>query len=181
MLPNGRAWAKHVKSNLYKLILGISIEFVRFEKRILDAYDEMDPRTASETLPEWEDVFQSRNNCGDKTAQTINERRSLLLQREASRGGSSAKYFIDAVSKLGFQAEIKNHNRFRVGSRTGQRLNNHDDWAFTWTLVLKEIVSYKFRAGSRAGERLKVFRDETIRCLIEREKQAHTHVNFEFI
>jgi uncharacterized protein YmfQ (DUF2313 family) len=92
-LPNGAAWAAKddPESTLYKLIHGLSDELSRVDSRVTDLLDEADPRTASETLPEWASVL----NCDEADVYPT------YIQSHDQR----EEYYISLIGACGAQSE----------------------------------------------------------------------------
>lgn len=54
LLPRGRAWETRPGQFLFQLLLGAADELARVSLRVIALLDEADPRTAVETLPDYE-------------------------------------------------------------------------------------------------------------------------------
>ena len=181
LLPTGFAWNKGVNSNLSKLAKAIGNEFARFDQRKNDLLNEADPRSASELLEDWERNFGLPDECG-ASDRTYLERRSQLLQKFTSRGGQTPSFFKQVIKDLGFDAEIVEHRPFKAGSKAGDQITNTKDWRFTFTVTLPPSLFYKFKAGQgKAGEPLAVYRDDSVKCIIDRIKPAHTFARYSFV
>src|SRR6266540_6757682 len=90
LLPRGLLWKLEPTSWLSRLLLAIADELARIDARGEDLQNEWDPRTALETLPDWERILGITPPAG---ATTI-ERQAAAAAAIAARGGSTASYFI---------------------------------------------------------------------------------------
>lgn len=81
LLPNGPAFTRDSNANITKLLKGLATELGRVDGRAVDLLDESDPRTASETLADWERVY------GITTDTTLSDavRRDAILAKIASQ------------------------------------------------------------------------------------------------
>ncbi len=57
LLPRGKVWLLDAGSWISQTLLGVSDELARVDARAEDLIEEADPRTATETLEEWEDML----------------------------------------------------------------------------------------------------------------------------
>lgn len=181
LLPKGKAWSTESNTNLYKLLNGLSLEFERVEKRKDQLLKESDPRTATETIEDWERVFGLPDDCDKESNDFSIERRLKLVNRKISfRGGQSPSYFQNYIKALGFEAEVVENHEFRAGMATaGNALSNGIEWINTFYIKVPKTFSYEFSAGiSTAGEPLRVFRNASVECSINHIKPAHSKVIF---
>ena len=196
LLPQGKAWNREPDSNLTKLLSAAAAEFAKIDARIRDIIKESDPRSALETLEEWELEFGLPDPCSEGFVTTIQERRQAVLQKMLSRGGQSPKYYKELAAVLGYDIIITENVPFRVGkSRCGQRyiegpysrkrvqLTDTLDILFTWnTRVLGPRVTF-FRVGvSRVGKDplAKITRAEDLECIFNRNNQSHAKLTFAY-
>lgn len=181
LLPSG--WALGFRGGyldaLIEAVAGI------IQKAEIDAEQltvEMDPRSASMLLEDFERVL-GPDPCGrDFASLSINERQRLAHQRWTSTGGASVAYFIGIAAKLGVTVSIEEFWPSRAGRmRAGQRLRP-DGSQFVWRVSVPGMVTVrKFTAGiSVAGHRLGSFRISDIECEMRRLKPAHTILVFKY-
>lgn len=97
LLPPGRVW-RLFGSVLEKLLLGCAEELVRLDQRIANLFDEMDPRTTLELLPEFEKML---NVAG---AIDLAERRGRVVARLVARQRFRPADFQQALAPLLGQA-----------------------------------------------------------------------------
>ena len=82
LLPPGRLWSL-IGSTLEGVLLGAGDELVRVSGRVADLIEESDPRTATETLPEWESMLElpSTGTDAERQARIVGK----LLERQRFR------------------------------------------------------------------------------------------------
>ena len=97
--PPGRL-ADEATAVLKKLAAAIADELARVGGRAIDLLEEWDPRTATETLGEWETVLDLA------AAATTAERQANAAAAMTARGGQSRQYMIDLAAAFGFVATI---------------------------------------------------------------------------
>lgn len=106
--PPGKAWPRQIGSWLWKLCTGLAAEFARVDDRVsIDLLDvEADPRTAAETLPDWERVLGLPDPEVDPPPTTLAERRAIAharwIARGAEWGGSSRPFLLRVLGALGY-------------------------------------------------------------------------------
>lgn len=186
LLPPGPAWQAGEGSVLFKLLLGFAEELARLDRRVNDLLNEMDPRTTSELLAEWERAL-GIPDLSVSYARDFNQRRATVYGAITAAGGQSEAFFIDLALRMGFVITISDYagQAFQVGkSRVGETLRN-GPWAYTWQVngASFDVISV-FRAGSQAGDPLKEygeeFENEPLEIAILARKPAHTHVIFSY-
>ncbi len=101
LLPPGRALTREPNAVLTSVLAALAEEFSRVDARAAQLLEELDPRTTTELLADWERVAALPDACIVAT-QTTGERRDALLARLTARGGQSRQYFIDTAQRLGF-------------------------------------------------------------------------------
>lgn len=107
-LPQGRLWANafNPESFFGKLILGLAVEFYRFEVLVNKFYGEMDINQANEMLIEWEKSVGLPDNCFDTTV-SIEDRREQVRQKFSNFGGvQKAEDFERVGAIFGFDLTV---------------------------------------------------------------------------
>lgn len=186
LLPRGPAWDFAPDGPFAGLLLALAEEFARVDARALDLFDEFDPRTTLELLPDWERVAGLPDACTG-APDSVLERQVALHHKLTSVGGQNRAAYIEMAERLGYVIEIEEHRPARIGMRLGERLNG-SDWAFAWTVHVRPFDGYleeasflaQARLGDRLGVRLRGFGALDIECLIRRSAPAHTTVLFAY-
>lgn len=112
LLPESDVLRQDVNSVLHKLMLAISEELARVDDRSDVLMTEADPRTATETLADWERALQLPDNRVLAIPGTTAGRRSAVTQKYTDRGGQSESFFIALAAACGYTATI-----YRYSSR----------------------------------------------------------------
>ena len=115
LVPLGLAWPRQPNLRRDDLLEAKAAELARVDSRVADMLREADPRTALETLPDWERVAGLPDGCTVTSSITIQERRTRLVQKLTSTGGQSPQYFKDIAEELGYETEIIEHSPFTCG------------------------------------------------------------------
>lgn len=164
LLPIGPAWPREHDAVMTKFILALAEEFARLDARVDDLLNEIDPRTTSELLADWERAFGLPDACTVLATTTV-ERRQVLHEKVSRIGGATPQYFIDVAARLGFAITI-----------TDTGLGAH-----VWQVNAPLNSIQTFKAGlSRAGEPLRTWGNDLLECVIIRLKPAHTRVLFAY-
>lgn len=168
LLPPGRLWLLEPTSWLSKLLTAVADELARIDGRGEDLLREWDPRSALETLDDWERVL----GLFPEPTATVSERQNAVAARLVARGGQTPEYFVDLAARLGFVATIT------VTAPYTWRVNvNLSASSAAYTLRVSE-----FRAGaSRAGDRVANRDIAVLETEINRAKPAHTLVLFAYV
>lgn len=119
LLPRGRAWAKHVGSELDRFGDALAAEFHRVETRALELVDEFAPDRAIELLPRWEHLVRTSSRSRNADLPT---RRASVIARLVPPEDLSLEQLILDAAELGYTLTIVPHTLFVAGvSRAGQR------------------------------------------------------------
>ncbi|MGV3625249.1 MAG: putative phage tail protein [Archangium sp.] len=90
-------------SVLAKLLKGLSLEFERIDQRAADLVAEMDPRTATETLPEWERAYGLPDVRVPVLPSTTAGRRAAIVLKVIMRGAQNESAYRALVEACGWQ------------------------------------------------------------------------------
>lgn len=162
LLPLGDAWtrARESDSVLGRLFGGLALTFSRIDDRVVDLLNEARPRTAVETLSDWEAEFGLPDSCLG-IATSIADRQLAVWAKQTAIGGQDRQYFIDQALKLGFTISIEEFTPFSTESTT-EDLIYDESWAFGWRVHVLADAGTGFNLG----------------CVLNRDKPAHTVVLF---
>jgi len=167
LLPPGRLWNLEPESFLSRVLLAIAGEFARVDERCGRMIDEWDPRTAVETLPDWERVL----GIVPHSDASVSERQIACANAYVARGGQTAAYLCDVAARLGFVTTIT------VTAPSTWRM----DVDLAASSALYTLRTTEFRAGSsRAGDRLESRNVAELEDEINRIKPAHTVALFAY-
>lgn len=138
LLPPGIAWDLEDGSELRETLLAMSDELERVRFRGLDLINETDPRTASETIGDWETAFGLPDERVTSISSDLDERRVAVTQKVVAQGGQNYTYFETICAACGWPliSITKNHGLMcRVGARVGARIYA-SEWSFMILLTL---------------------------------------------
>lgn len=144
--------------------------------------EEIDPRTASLMLPDFERVL-GPDPCGrDPSAMSLEQRRQLAHQRWTQRGGASVQFFLALAAKRGVTIRIV-ENRVSVTdtAQCGDELIQSPE-QFAWTVELTLMGETVARVDdAECGDLLYDIILSDVECDIRRAKPAHTDVAFRYL
>lgn len=181
LLPQGMAWPKDDESTLSQLLHGFAEELARVDGRAWQLIEEIDPRTTTELLEDWERVAGLPESCVGELSETIQARRDAVVEKITSIGNQSPQYFIDIAAKLGFEITITEFRPFRAGhSHAGDPVYD-EEWAYWWQVNSALNTIFYFEAGQNsAGDPLRWWGNAILECIIRKRKPAHTGVIFAY-
>lgn len=169
LAPQGAAWPKESGASLARLFAGLAEELARIDGRADVLLEQIDPRTATEMLPDWERAFGLPDGCVTADP-TEDARRMAVHQRVAAMGGQSKPYFISMSTLLGYDTEIDEYRPSRVAFTLPQVIRGRP-WAFAWRVA---VYGPAFLSDTPA------YASADLQCVINRSKPAHTIVSFDF-
>lgn len=183
LLPQGAAWTRERDAILTKILNIIAFELAMVDARASDLIREADPRTTLEMLEDWEVVAGLPDPCV-LDVQTIQERRTRLVQKITRRGGQSINYFKAVANDIGYSnIEIREYRPFIAGiNQCGDYLSGPPSVRYFWKVTVQGPRSTYFRAGaSQAGDKLvSIARALDLECIFSRLKPAHTNLIFAY-
>lgn len=177
LLPTGALWKLNPGGVLVALLEGLGRVFADADARVRDVLEEADPRTATETLSEWEEALGLPGPCAE-LAPTKALRRAAIVAALVGAGGQTPAFLEALALSLGYVVELEEHQAFVAGSYAGAPLSN-GPWVHTIT-VHGEVAAVKFlSAGSgQAGDPLVSVGNGPLECALERVAPAHALVVF---
>ncbi len=138
LMPPGVLYNVEPDSVLSRLFEGIADELTRVNARGGDLINESDPRTATETLSDWETLLGLPDERVLEIPATDAERRVAITQKYITREGQNETFFRELCAACGYP--VITINRFvnsvlRVGFRVDDRV--YDSlYAYTIQIVL---------------------------------------------
>lgn len=199
LLPQGFAWDQ-IKFDELNLLEGLSGEFCRIDERGTDFLRELDPGTADELIPDWNQLLGIPDECTLPGA-TLADQQTQARQKLAEQGGLSAAFYEDVLTRLGFvDPEVTDIFDFRVGrNRVGDALTNPFDipfrvgtgrvgerlrltgWRYVFQVKVVQDDIRPFRVGQNTvGQPLVEFGNDQLECIMFKLKPAHTQPFFVF-
>ncbi|MFB0874557.1 YmfQ family protein [Sphingobium sp. sgz301303] len=182
LLPRGAAWARETGSMLSALLSAFAQECARLDARAHALLEEVDPRTASEMLGDWEAVLGLPDTCTAAETQ-IDARRRAAWRKLAYQAGQTPAFFVSLAATMGYQIvihefdpDVDDYAPSLAAEVAAGR------WRFVWRVEVVNVTPFiLFRAGSRAGERLlEGGAASSLECVFQAAKPAHTHVIFTY-
>lgn len=159
LLPPGVAWAAPDGSRLWQYCRALGTRLVAVHQRTLDMISESDPRTAVESLPEWEAML------GLPATGTTAQRQSAVTAAWVARGGQTPAYFVALASSGGWTITITEHvgEELRCGvAQCGDEMAS-EAGSYTWEVT-----------GPVAAQAI-------LEPIITRQKPVHTNVVFTWV
>lgn len=195
LFPPGQAWLIEKGSKMAAIVSVMAAEFSKVHARSDDLLRESDPRTALETLPEWETDYGLPDTCTG-SEDTIQERRNALLNKINAQGGQSLGYFLGMAAMLGYDIRIEEFRPMVCGMArcslgnpaegqiiTRYGITDQTDIRFNWRVSVLEPRVTWFRAGvSRAGKDhlAEISYAADLECLFNNLNPAHANLIFSY-
>lgn len=155
-------------SVLAKLLKGLSLEFERVEARAADLVAEMDPRTAIETLPEWERAYGLPDVRVPVLPATTAGRRAAIALKVIMRGAQNEAAYRALIEACGWELlQVRKVWRAREMFRAGDRCMSRV-YGLRWSLTVQ------FNVGNEAVDALP-FADLT--RVLQHTMQAHAYAH----
>jgi uncharacterized protein YmfQ (DUF2313 family) len=104
LLPPGVAFDE-LQPELKKMLAALAEELARVDARGIDLINEADPRTADETIADWERVLSLPDEQVPVIAGTLAERRIAVTQKYTARGGQNVAFFVALAAACGYTVE----------------------------------------------------------------------------
>lgn len=101
LLPPGR-WNLQDDSEVSKTLHAIADELDRVDARAKQLIEESDPRTATETLADWERILGLPNEQIPEIPGTTAARRVAITQAFVARGGQNYEYYETVCAACGY-------------------------------------------------------------------------------
>lgn len=181
LLPQGPAWNRAAESAMTRLLTGLAREFARLDARAEQLIAESNPRTTQEMLDTRYTEAGLPSPCAGKP--TLREQmRNEILYRWAAIGGASLDYWARIITMLGYPVSIQEFHPFRVGEGAIGDPIGGDTWAYWWQVNALDAAYQHFAVGdSTVGEPLQLWGNNTLTCLLESLKPAHTALLLNYI
>jgi uncharacterized protein YmfQ (DUF2313 family) len=181
LLPKGRAWLAAPGSVAAALLEAAGAGMARIDARTSDLIAETSPLTAIELLPDWELMAGLPDSCL-AIAEPLRDRQLAVSRKLAGEGGQSSAFLIGLAAQIGIQARISEFAPFTTESTVDGPIYD-DDWSFAFEFeVLADsgvgsgdaYIEGWLTTESGVDEYLRTFGLDSLECLINRAKPAHT-------
>ncbi len=189
LAPPGMAIPRHPDAMLTKLFLAMADMLAIADAAANSLYDEADPRTTYQLLPDWErvaglpDPILVEAAAADGISPGMDERHAWLVSRLTAVGGQSAAYFIALAASLGVAITIDEFVPFGCGlGMVGRDQIGSDDTIFVqWQVNMPSPPVYYFHVGaSQVGDPLGYSRPGVVEQLFRRYRPAHSTLVFNY-
>lgn len=186
LAPQGWVWphlAPNVPDSTFEtLFKPLAKGLAHIEATAEAMMEEIDPRTATLLLPDFERVL-GPDPCGrDPSTMSLEQRRQLAHQRWTARGGASIPYFVALAAKRGVTITIvENRTSQADATVAGDELVESPE-QFCWTVELSLLGETQARTDeAQAGDLLLNIILSDVECDLRRAKPAHTEIAFRYI
>ncbi len=173
LLPPGAAWPRDPDAELTKLLDPPATELARIDAFREELRRELDPRTTTELLSDWEAT------CELPSAGTLAERRDAVFAKVTERGGQSRPYFINLAAKLGFTITITNFAPHDDNANDAAPLYG-TDWRFAFQINAPATTIREWTDISGDDEPLRTWGNQALEDAINEDKPAHTVALFTY-
>jgi uncharacterized protein YmfQ (DUF2313 family) len=138
LLPPGVLLSLEPSSDLSKTMTAVADELARIDARGVDLLNETNPRTATETLEDWEAMV----GLPDAQVTTISAdpaiRRTAIVQKVVNRGGQSVSFYQRLCAACGYYfVSITKGSVMRAGFRVNDRCYGAE-FAYSMTLAVED-------------------------------------------
>ncbi len=137
LLPRGPVWLLETGSWINRTLNAFAAELERVVARGKNLISEADPRTANETIADWERVLSLPDEQVTEIPDSLAERRIAVTQKYVSRGGQSPAFFIRLALACGYTVTISKYEVLRVGFRVSDRVYG-DAFAYSFLMTVAE-------------------------------------------
>ncbi len=176
LLPRGAAFPNDLEvSTLDELLTAIADSFERVDADVYRLIEEVDPRTTSELIVDWERIC-GLPDPGSELGETLTARRNAVVQRITTLGSLTAAFLTAQAAQLGFTITIVEYQPFEFGySQFGEEIAGLSAW---WHFDVYTPDGGVFDAefgGSAFGEPFGYVGNEQLAALLYRIKPTHTN------
>lgn len=152
-----------------------------FEDDLVALIREIDPRTASYLLQDWERIYGLPDEC-QQAADTIVDRRLRLGAKVAETGGISRDYFLALAKALGYQdVSITSFKPMTCeDSCEGQLLSEMDRFAWRVNMSSQQKVYRQITAESSCEDPIDAYKQGPLECLLTKLQPADGDLLFNY-
>ena len=174
LMPPGDAISRELDTDIALFLLALADEFSRVDAAAQKLIVEIDPRSTTELIAEWERVT-GLPDCAP-IGPTLGARRSDVVHRLTLVGSLTPQFLIDELATLGFTVTLTEFECFEVGfSQVGEELADEGAWFFV-EIETDAVAVFEAEIGAfTVGEPLGAIVNDTIDCHIRRLLPAHVN------
>jgi uncharacterized protein YmfQ (DUF2313 family) len=175
LMPQGVLWDFSPESVISTAFLACGDEFARVEARGADLIEETDPRTATETLEDWERMLGLPDEDVVEFPATDAGRRLAIVAKFIRRGGQTPAYYLRLAAACGYDSDQNYVTEgyaatvARVNRTRCQEPIRNAPWAHVWEMTIEVPGLGTF-----------LTQDE-LEAIIRRAAPAHTVVVFNYL
>lgn len=153
----------------------------RFAEDVATLPRELDPRSASYLLADWERVYGLPDECR-KASDTIVDRRLRLAAKVAETGGISRDYFLSLAAALGYtDVTITSFKPWNCEmSCEAQLLSESDRFAWRVNVPGQQTVYRQFTAESSCEDPIDAYKQGPLECLFIKLQPADGDLIFNY-
>jgi uncharacterized protein YmfQ (DUF2313 family) len=182
MLPSGLAWNREPGSSIIGLLDGIGDHLNEVDQRASDLIDELDPRTTTEMLLDWERLLGLPDECLG-TPDSLKGRRDAIVAKLVGIPSPTPAALVALAADIGYTVSIEEHSfqESRCGYAVCGDTIGGAQWGHTFTVHAPAAASVTSRAAcgtARCGDPIRSWGNELLECIIAAAKPAHTTVIF---
>lgn len=201
LLPPGWLLDRTPDGMIAALLTSFAALLAGFEAAAAAIMDEVDPRTATDTIADWERVLGRDPCAADPATLGLSQRRQIAHGRWIARGGASIAYFLGLADALGYAISIVEPRPVEAGiTACGTAVAavhgaagaaypcwqiGPEDLRLVWIVTIVDTPVTWFRAGGDGGEagvdamvRFEAVTD--LECYFGRRAPAHTELVFDY-
>lgn len=181
LLPPGRALTVEPDAVLTRLLEAVAARMLAAETAMLDLLRQMDPRLATDLLPDWERLLGLPDDCAPAN-QEVADRQQAAYRRLTETGGQSRAYFIDLADRNGEPGvTITEFRPMNCNNACNDPLLSTAD-AHTWRVNIPRAAQAVrlMNCNSSCSAALQMYTPSAIECFFNERKPAHTQVVFAY-
>jgi uncharacterized protein YmfQ (DUF2313 family) len=178
LLPRGRVWHRGWGTPQAAHLLTLMPTWAALDARAGQLIPDAFPCSTVELLPEWELTLGLPDPCVQPPLSTVQQRQAAVCAKFVARGGQTRDYFIQIAESLGYTITIETFRPFEASRNAANQPLYGPEWAFAWRITVHATLAIVWFSASvsHANEPLATFGDETLRCMFEALKPAHTTI-----
>jgi uncharacterized protein YmfQ (DUF2313 family) len=152
-----------------------------FEAFVQALQVEMDPRTATALMPDWERNHGLPDECRSE-AETIIERRVRLAAKVAEVGGISKPYFLNLAASLGYENVSITSFKPTTCEMSCEAPLMEEDWRSAWRVNVpgQQNIHRFFTCESSCEDPVDSYKQGPLECLFIKLKPADSIVLFNY-